>query len=135
MWLLGFLSDCFDLETYQQVPSVAYIAVNDILHDHQNALLTVFDVLDLQLQVSHSKIEHNHRTFLLSQKYMGSQMRCDQWCDDVLNGIYSVTPCQTMFDEVYVQQRLRTLGFEICCDGLDVFPHTSTELKEILYRS
>ena len=135
MWISELFDKTFSLEQYQLVPHRLCITADDILSDHQNTLLKVFDVLKLQPMVPESEIISNHRNFLSAQKYIGSQLRCQQWCNDALEGTDSPTPCQTIFDEVYVQDRLRTLGFEIRCDGLDVFPRTSAELKEIIYKS
>lgn len=134
-WISELLNDCYSEKKYQLVPNKLCITTNDILLDCQNTLLKVFDVLNLQSKVSESDIMTNHQDFLNAQKYVGSQIRCDQWCDDVLKGKYSNTPCQTIFDEIYVQDRLRTKGFEIKCDKLDEFPLTSTALIEIIYKS
>ena len=127
--------ETFPKEKYQLVPNKLCITTNDILTDHQNTLLKIFHVLNLQSMVPESEIVSNHLNFLNAQKYVGSQRKCEQWCNDILNGITTESPCQTIFDEVYVQDRLRTQGFEIECDGLDVFPSTSSELKEIIYKS
>jgi len=35
--------------------------------------------------------------------------------------------------EVWIQYRLRELGYEIRCHGLDIFPTTSVQLKKLLY--
>jgi hypothetical protein len=134
MWISVLFDKTFPEEKYQLVPNKLCISADDILTDHQNTLLKIFDVLDLQLMASESEINHNHQNFLQAQKYIGSQHRCDDWCNDTLEGVESATPCQTMFDEVYVQDQLRARGFEIRCDGLDMFPSTSTELKKIIYK-
>lgn len=36
--------------------------------------------------------------------------------------------------EVLLQARLRKLGYEIMCDGLDIFPSDSVSLRKLLYR-
>ena len=135
MWFSQFLNNCFSLTKYQIVPNKLCITTNDILTDCLTTLLKIFDVLNLQPMVSESEIVSNHQNFLNAQKYIGSQHNCDQWCDDVLEGRYSSSPCQTIFDEVYVQDRLKTKGFEIKCDGLTVFPLTSTALSKIIYKA
>ena len=47
----------------------------------------------------------------------------------------SPADAQTMLDEAYIQHCLREKGYEIRCDGLDVFPTTSRDLRELIYEN
>ena len=46
----------------------------------------------------------------------------------------TASPCVTILDEAYVQDRLRKHGYLIRCYGLNTFPKTSAELRELLYK-
>ena len=76
-----------------------------------------------------------HREYVSRQISHGVQKRCTQWASDIINGIESENPCTTLMDEAYVQHLLRTQGYEIKCDGLNSFPKTSLELKELIYEA
>lgn len=133
-----WINDCFNngysVEKYQAVPHKVCITTQDIFLDFQNTMGKIFKVFGLQPTVSESVMWQNHQRFLQAQKYHRSQLRCHQWCDDILNKTDSPTPCDTIFDEAYVQHVLREQGFEMQCHGLDEFPKTSIDLAEIIYK-
>ena len=78
---------------------------------------------------------HNQSNWITRQRYHNSQQRCNTWIQDVLSNNDTVSPCQTMLDEAYIQHCLREKGYEIRCDGLDVFPTTSRDLRELIYEN
>ena len=69
------------------------------------------------------------------QKYHNMQIRCEQFVDDTINQINSVSPCASLFDEAYVQYQLRNRVYEIRCDNLDIFPGTSLELNKYIFKT
>jgi hypothetical protein len=77
----------------------------------------------------------NQQQWIAQQRYHNSQHRCNAWVEDILNDRNTPTPCQTILDEAYVQHCLREQGYEIRCDGLNNFPKTSSELKELIYEN
>lgn len=133
-----WIKDCFDngysIKNYQEVPHKICITTQNIFLDFLNIISEIFEVFGLQVMVNESVIVDNHLKFLQAQKYHQSQFRCEQWCNDILTEKVSATPCNTIFDEVYVQYFLRKQGFEIQCDGLNVFPATSTAMIKIIYK-
>lgn len=131
-----WIQDCFDtgysMEKYQHVPHKMCITTQDIFLDFSKTLAGILQVFDLQARVAESVILDNHRKFLQAQKHHQSQLRCNQWCEDILMEKVSPNPCNTILDEAYVQYLLRKQGVEIQCNGLDVFPTTSTAMIKII---
>jgi hypothetical protein len=80
---------------------------------------------------SEENIKNNHRLFLEKQSYHNSQKRIINWVDNIVNNIDAESPCRTILDEAYVQHLLRNRGYEIQCDGLNLFPATALKLKKI----
>ena len=80
-------------------------------------------------------VKVNQQQWIAQQRYHNSQHRCKAWVEDILNDRNTATPCQTLLDEAYVQHCLREQGYEIHCDGLDNFPKTSSDLREIIYEN
>lgn len=89
---------------------------------------------DLGLQVVNDggALKDYHQDFLNKQKFHGIQQKCDIWTNNVINNNPALSPCQTIFDEAYVQAKLRILGFEIQCYNLNEFPKNSVELHKLL---
>lgn len=88
---------------------------------------TVYAPLDI--------VNKNHHNFLNCQRYHNIQRRCDNFVDDTINSVEAVSPCISIFDEAYVQYKLRARGYEIACDGLEAFPDSSTKLSKIIYET
>ena len=63
------------------------------------------------------------------------QIRCQQYVSDLLNGVDSKIVLHSIFDEAYIQQLLRKHNLEIRCDGLNVFPDTTQQLKTLTYET
>ena len=80
-------------------------------------------------------MKNNQSKWIVQQRYHNSQYRCDKWIKDVIANNETDSPCQTILDEAYVQHCLRKQGYEIRCDGLDNFPKSSSELKELIYEN
>jgi len=134
-WIEDCFNNGYDIQTYQTVPHKIHITTQDIFLDFLNTIFKIFKVFNLPVTVSESVIANNHLKFLHAQKYHQSQIHCEQWCHDILERKHSLTPCNTIFDEAYVQHYLRKQGFELQCDGLNAFPTTSTELIKIIYKT
>ena len=91
--------------------------------------------LDLTLKVNDDYMEMTHNVFIKHQQFHGSQIACIEWVKCVINGRIDIqSPCQTIFDEAYVQSLLRKQKFEIKCDGLNIFPTSSFELHNLIYK-
>jgi len=91
--------------------------------------------LGLSVVVDDNIIETNHSVWQKQQQYHNLQKRCDKWIDDIVTTRKNTTsPCLTIVDEAYVQNCLRSLGYEIRCFKLNNFPKTSNELRSLLYK-
>lgn len=90
--------------------------------------------LDVDITAGHDTLRSNNQSFQNSQRYHGSQYRCEQWVNDILLHRENESPVQTLFDEAYIQHRLRVLGYEIMCDQLNTFPATASDLRALIYK-
>jgi len=116
------------------IPPDISVNTNDLFN---NAI-----IIDIIKQLSHYNIVKttndniiiaHHQNFINAQKYHNSQVKCDRWIDDIIVGRDSISPCQTIFDEAYIQCGLREKGYEIKCDGLDLFPTVSETMNKLLF--
>jgi hypothetical protein len=90
---------------------------------------------DVTVTAEDATMRLNQSNWMARQVYHNSQSRCNKWVQDVVEDIETVSPCQTILDEAYVQYCLREQGYEIHCDGLDIFPTNSRDLRELIYEN
>lgn len=89
--------------------------------------------LSIQIDIPQEQIAKNNQEFIKMQKYHGSQQRCEQWVQDVLSNNTTPSPAQTIYDESYIQHLFREQGYEIQCDGLNLFPLDSNAMRKLIY--
>ena len=99
----------------------------------KNVFPSLINRLGLTVMADSVTMKHNQSNWIAQQRYHNSQHKCDKWVQDILEDKDSVSPCQTVLDEAYIQHCLREQGYEIRCDGLNVFPTTSRDLRELIY--
>jgi hypothetical protein len=131
-WMVDCWKDTYSIERYLNIPhSVGFCCSKLWTDDFYKLLLEICEKTNRTIYDSEENIKNNHLLFLSKQRYHNSQKRIIKWVDDVVNNINSKSPCRTILDEAYVQHLLRSYGYEIQCDGLNLFPTTSLTLKKI----
>jgi len=112
------------------------ITADDIFDNFYATYQHIVKQLGLTITTEFESIIQNHEIFLQKQQFHNSQINCNSWVQDILNSdtLDSVSPCQTIFDESYIQYLLRQQGYEIECDNLNIFPSTTSEMKKIIYK-
>ena len=118
----------------QAYPTIkGHITTLDLFN--KNVFPDLINRLGLTLVADTATMKNNQSKWIVQQRYHNSQYRCDKWIKDVIANNETDSPCQTILDEAYVQHCLRKQGYEIRCDGLDNFPKSSSELKELIYEN
>jgi hypothetical protein len=133
LWIVNCFENAYSINQYKNINSMIVINTQDIFVNFTHTLNIICQAVNLKIDIAELEIEKNHMRFLSLQKYHNSQIKCQQWVTDIIDGVDSSSPCQTIFDEAYVQFLLRGLGFELRCDGLNKFPSTSLAIKELVY--
>ena len=132
-WASFWLTDNF-ANSYK-LNKKALLETADLFNTNHNIFVDVINHLGLTTLASDAIMKADQLNWIKMQKFHNSQNRCDQYVLNVINDEYADSPCQTILDEAYVQLLLRKNGYEIQCDGLDVFPKNSFALKEIMYET
>ena len=91
------------------------------------------DFLALDTCRSVQELISYHEQNLQLQKHIDQDQICNAVVDCTLNSQYYEWTPLSLPSEAWVQWRLRTLGWEIRCDGLDILPTNSVHLKELIY--
>jgi len=131
---LDFLKINYDRETYLNSKCVASISAQDFFGDFVTVVEKLCQILDLNLDTK--KLIDMHEIFLKKQIYQNTQLKIDQWVQDLVSVDTSLclNPCKTFLDEVYVQAKLREHGYEIHCTDLEQFPETFNQMKKLIYK-
>ena len=134
-WITDVFDQVYNLDEYSKINSTVQISTQDIFKNWMELFTQVAQLADLVLTVDVDTIKNQHKQFLKLQKFHNIQLRCEQYVDDLINGIDSNITLHSIFDEAYIQQLLRQHHIEIRCDGLEVFPNTTQQLKTLTYVS
>lgn len=116
-------------------PKCKVVFINDLLYNFKQVIAEIQEFCQLTFKTDIGKLLPYHSQMLNSQQYLNQ----DRLCSDIIE---SVTNAQMMHwdnlpipSQSWIQWRLRELGYEIRCDGLDIFPTTSVHLQELLYKA
>jgi hypothetical protein len=134
-WINNVLTKVYDDTEYQKLNLTARCSTQNIFENWIDTLTQIVSALNLNFTVSVDTIKQQHELFLTAQKFHNSQIKCQQYVDDMLNGINSDIIVNNIFDEAYVQYLLRQHNIEIRCNGLDIFPSTTQQLKTLTYET
>lgn len=135
LWINDVLTSSYDATGYDTLESEVQLSTQDIFENFLNIFNEVVSRLNLDITVPVETITEKHKQFLSLQKYHNSQNKCDQYVNDILLGNEKQMLLLSIFDEAYIQHSLRAHGLEIRCDGLNVFPTTTQDLKSLTYEN
>jgi hypothetical protein len=114
-------------------PKCCIVTVDQLLHDFEHTIYRIRKHCNLQFKRDVVELLPFHQQNLTLQKYIGQDQICNQIIDAAVNNQPFEWEELTLTSESWVQWELRNRGFEIRCDGLDMFPTNSIQLRELLY--
>lgn len=113
------------------------ILVNDLITRFEHCL----EVIRQQCNLTYLKPIHSLRNFheqmLALQRYRNQDYLCNSIVSNTLNNVYFDWQDQEvpLGSQAWVQWQLRNLGWEIQCNGLDIWPTNSVQLRNLIYQS
>jgi hypothetical protein len=134
-WINDVLEVSYNPTPYQELNSAAQLTTQDIFENYIERLTEIVTKLKLTFTVSLGIIHQQHENFLSAQKFHNSQLRCEQYVQDLLDGHSTDIALYSIFDEAYIQHLLRLNNLELRCDGLDLFPATTQQLRNLTYET
>ena len=113
------------------------ILIKDLLFDFENLILKIQKFCNLEFKQNISDLMPYHIEMLALQKNLSQDDICFKIVNSILNNNmfdwskeYLPLPSQS-----WIQWRLRNLGYEMRCVGIDIFPTNSMQLSDLLYTS
>jgi hypothetical protein len=121
------------IESYNQVPdSFLKVSNTELLFDTKHSLTKIVDFCNLTCDTS-SNLDDFIDTWQQKQNYIVEEFNLlDQITETTLNKIDHSWKDLNIIAESIIQQRLRKHGYEIRCDGLNIFPTDSISLYNLL---
>jgi hypothetical protein len=121
------------IESQHQVPDTFLKVHNtDMLYDTKNTCRRIFKFLNL---TETGDLDSFVSDWTEKQQYIVDEFNLlDQICKHTVDNTDFTWHQVNIIAEAIVQQRLRTLGYEIRCDGLNTFPTDSKTLYSKLER-
>lgn len=116
--------------------SVLLINVSDLLYNFESTMKNIQNFLDIPFTKSVDEMVPLHQQMLELQQYTNHDVLCNQIVNTTLSEVlfdWSGQPL-SLASESWIQWRLRELGYEMACHGLDILPTNSVQLKELLYK-
>ena len=117
-------------------PNSLPVLVKDLLYNFESTMHTIKEFCGLAFVKSITDLLPIHDRMLELQIYQNQDQLANSIVESTVNTAlldWSTTPT-TLATESWIQWQLRNLGFEIRCDGLNVFPNNSTDLQRLLYK-
>jgi len=132
-WIHDCLDQCYNAQKYQRFDRATYVSTQEIFQNLPTLMSKLAATLSLTVTVDQLEIEEIQKNFVKNQRLYLIQKKCQSWVFDIIEGKNSISPCQTIFDEAFVQHLLRKHGYEIKCNELNLYPTNAFEFKKLIY--
>lgn len=134
-WLMPAWSDQVEMGTpvWSHIRSHT-IFVNDLLYDFKNTILKIQKFCSLEFTKNIDDLNPSHNKMLSLQKHLTQDQLCNKIIDSIVNDQFYNWNYQELPlpSQSWIQWKLRNLGYELQCYGLNQFPTNSTQLRKLL---
>jgi uncharacterized protein YozE (UPF0346 family) len=104
----------------------------NFLLDVENELEKLLLFFNLKKNSNFNLLNYHVSEFLELQQNFNKNFQIDKFVDDTINNKECYIPNLTIFDEAWIQYKLRMKGIEIKCYNLNKFPNNSIDLNKLL---
>jgi len=98
----------------------------------ENELEKLLLFFNLKKNSNFNLLNYHVSEFLELQQNFNKNFQIDKFVDDTINNKEGYIPNLTIFDEAWIQYKLRAKGIEIKCYNLNKFPNNSLDLYKLL---
>jgi hypothetical protein len=114
-------------------PRCQLVLINELLYDFESTLQKLQKFCNLEFKKNIEDLVPMHNIMLSLQPYLSQDQLCHRIVDCTLDNQLFKWPEIPLPSQSWIQWKLRNLGYEIRCFGLDTFPTNSVQLRELLY--
>jgi hypothetical protein len=127
------LNDWYLPDHYQSSQCI-WVFISDLLYNFESTLADIVAKTRVSQARPISDLVPYHQTNLALQKYTQQDQICHQIIKATLAGESLTWDPLPLPSESWIQWELRNQGWEIECNGLDIFPGNSLQLQKTLYQ-
>lgn len=114
-------------------PKCFVVTVTDLIYNFESSIQQICNHANITPVRPIADLLPYHSQNLKLQQHLTQ----DQTCNNIIQSVIDRTDISwaplSLPSESWVQWELRNQGFEIKCNGLDIFPTNSVQLRELLY--
>jgi hypothetical protein len=123
-----------DIVDYEN-SKVFKIQVNQIRDDFNNTFNKLSKWLQIENVRSDDDLTKLHKDWIQNEPYLYKDKLIENIVDAIINNVdIPMNEC-SIFDQADIQRRLRNAGYEIKCYGLNEWPSTTKQLRELIYEA
>jgi hypothetical protein len=97
-----------------------------------NELEKILLFFNLKKHKKFNTVETHAAKYINQQQNFIKHLEINEFVKNTINNISYIISNLTIFDEAWVQHKLRSQGFEIKCYNLNKFPNNSIDLRKLL---
>lgn len=118
----------------QKQTNCYFVFINELLYNFKHVIINIQQFCNLDFKKDINQLVLHHDKMLSLQKYLNQDTLCDNIVNSVINSQKFNWDFLPLASQSWIQWQLRNLGYEIRCDGLDIFPTNSVKLQELIYK-
>jgi hypothetical protein len=123
----------WNLLDYYTHPKLHIITVYDLLYNFEKTIKDIAKFLNIGHIDNLLQLSKMHSKMLELQEHINKDKLCNNIFNNFINNKLVEFSGLSLIDEAWIQWKLRSIGIEIQCNNLNVFPSTVADLKKITY--
>jgi hypothetical protein len=135
-WHDTHMSECRYADTINYSNNRVFkIPINKIRDDFVNTFQSLSKYLELDNIRTTEDLEKLHKDWINNEPHLYKDKLIKDLVYATINNINKEMTGLTILDEADMQRRLRLEGYEIKCHGLNEWPKTTKQLRELIYEA
>ena len=111
------------------------IPINQLRDNFEKTVTKTANWLDLEILRTQKEIDTLYNDWLQREIFANKDKLISDLVDAIINNKHMSMKDLTIVDECEIQRQLRVRGYEIECYGLNEWPETTTQLRELIYEA
>lgn len=122
-----------DISNYNN-DRVVKIQINQLRDNFHSTFKKIAQEMEISNVRSDDDLSKLHSDWLENEPYLYKDRLIKEMVDAIINDVDTPMNECSIFDQADIQRRLRNAGYEIKCYGLNEWPSTTTQLRELVYK-
>ncbi len=111
------------------------IPINQLRDNFEKTVIETANWLDFKIVRTHKEIDTLYYDWLQREIFAHKDKLISDLVGAIIDNKHMKMKDLTIVDECEIQRQLRVLGYEIECYGLNEWPETTTQLRELIYET